>query len=125
SNDNGKKSKAVPLHIVWNSAQDRMLIVGEGKLPAKAGVAFAHTRVHYVDRNEEGAGRKVSAALSQIAGTGNEKMDERLKTAFLMRNMLDSLPEQEKASLGDLLVRRDVKCFLPHYIVKPSKSALG
>jgi hypothetical protein len=102
-----------------------MLIVGEGKLPAKAGVAFAHTRVHYVDRNEEGASRKVSAALSQIVGTGNEKMDERLKTAFLMRNMLDSLPDQEKSSLGDLLVRRDVKCFLPHYIIKPSKSALG
>jgi hypothetical protein len=34
--------------------------------------------------------------------------------------MLDSLPEQETASLGDLLVRRDVKCFLPAYAVKPA-----
>lgn len=117
-NDNGSKSQ--PLHIIWNTAQDRLLIVGEGKLPARVKASFANTKVQYVDRNEENAGRKAEAALYAVVGNNDTKLGDKLKTAFLMRNMLDSLPEQEAANLGDLLVRRDVKCFLPAYAVKPA-----
>jgi hypothetical protein len=126
SNDNGKgKAQTVPLHVVWNSAADKLLVVGEGKLPAKIGLAFANSRVTYIDRSEEGAARKAGAALFGIAG-GDAKVADRLKTAFLMRNMLDAVDEQDKTGLEDLLVRRDVKCFLPHYIVKPApRNAIG
>ena len=117
-NDNGGKSQS--LHIIWNTAQDRMMIVGEGKLPARIKASFANTKVQYVDRNEDNAGRKAEAALYAVVGNNDTKLGDKLKTAFLMRNMLDSLPEQETATLSDLLVRRDVKCFLPAYAVKPA-----
>jgi hypothetical protein len=120
SNDNGRKAQAVPLHIVWNSAQDRLLIVGEGKLPARVTAAFSHSRVQYVDRADADAQQKTATALTMVLGAPDEKLADRLKTAFLMRNMLDSLPDQEQAGLADLLVRRDVRCFLPRYAVKPA-----
>lgn len=122
SNDNGKKARAVPLHIIWNETQERMMIVGEGKLPQKVATAFGHTRVQYIDRTDSDAAHKATGALALVAGGNDEKVRERLKTAFLMRNMLDDLAEQEKTSLPDLLVRADVKCFLPRFLVKPARA---
>lgn len=120
SNDNGRKS--TPLHIVWNQAQDRVLIVGDGALPVRIKASFTNTGVQYVDRNDQQALRKAETALRAVAGNAanDAKLADSLKMAFLLRNGLDSIDEQEKASLAELLVRRDLKCFLPHYVVKPA-----
>jgi hypothetical protein len=120
ANQNGKTAQA--LHIVWNNAHDRVLIVGEGSLPRQVRASFANTRVQYVDRNDRNAVNKAEVALNAVVGNGlaDEKLADRLKTAFLMRNGLDSIAEQEKTGLAELLVRRDVKTFLPNYAVKPA-----
>lgn len=119
SNDNGGEARAVPLHLVWNRAQDKLLIVGDGELPARVKFAFEHSNVRYVNRNDKGATRQVETALGAVLGMNAGKLGDRLKTAFMMRNMLDSVTAQEQASLSSLLARRDTKCFLPNYVLKP------
>lgn len=119
-NDNGTKAQS--LHLVWNKAQDRLLVVGDGALPARVKASFANTNVQYVDRADQQAARKTEAALRVVVGNGmaDAKLADRLKTAFLLRNGLDSVEEQEAQGLAELLVRRDLKPFIANYAVKPA-----
>jgi len=115
----GKQTpKAVPLHLVWNRAQDKLLVVGEGKVTPDLKKAFNYSRTVYVDRLEADADKRIASALNGIVGVNNSKMDELLKGAFLMRNMMPSAQDEEQSALGKLMASRGVNCYLPHYLVK-------
>ena len=107
----------VPLHIVWNRTADRVLVVGEGSIGARLRTAFVNSRLTYIDRADTHAGRQARQALTHLLDAENERQESLIKNAFLMRNMLDSRKDEKTLSLTEILVRRDIKTFLPHYLM--------
>jgi hypothetical protein len=111
-------AKAVPLHVLYNSKSDRIVIVGEGALDKEMRKAFTLSRVTYIDRLEKEAGRKADNALSILLTEEGRKYAPTLKNAFLMRNMMPTSDQEQAASLGQLMTERNAECFLPHYLVR-------
>jgi hypothetical protein len=111
-------AKAVPLHVLWNSKTDRLLVVGEGAIGKEMRKAFSLARVTYVDRLEKDADKKANAALGAVLSEEGRKHAPTLKNAFLMRNMMASSDQEQAASLAQLMTERDAECFLPHYLVR-------
>lgn len=115
--EGGGAARPVLLHLVWNKPDDRLLIVGEGALGKDLRTAFNNSGTSYVDRLDEGAARKIEPALTAVLGTKDKKLRDAVKGAFLARNMLGSGQDESGNQAGALLVRRDVQCYLPHYLV--------
>ena len=100
---------------MWNRKNDRLLVVGTGAAAPDLKRAFNSLGAVYVDRQDREAAPKVHAALGRLMGADRDKREGLLKNAFLMRATLGTTEEDEKSSLGDLLIRRDTKVFLPVY----------
>lgn len=107
-----------PLHIIWNRVQDRVLVVGN-RISAGLSALFNHRGVMFIDRDEKGSDIKAKAALVRAIGATQEDM-ERLKSAFLLRNMMDDPGEEKTAGLEKILVSKSVTAVLPNYIINRS-----
>jgi hypothetical protein len=116
-------AKAVPLHVLYNSKSDRIVIVGEGALDKQMRKAFTLSRVTYIDRLEKDAAKKADNALSVLLTEEGKKYAPTLKNAFLMRNMMPTSDQEQAASLGQLMTERSAECFLPHYLVRRNPAA--
>lgn len=116
----GDQVKAVPLHIIWNSRADSVLVVGEGEMSSSLKNAFRASNLYYVDRSEKSAKAQTKAALSRVLGGEVQKLENQVRNAILMRNMLDDAEAEKGSALGELLARKDLRCFLPQYAVKAS-----
>ncbi len=110
------KTKPVPLHIVWNSKADKLLVVGDGAIDPDLKRAFNMSNAVYIDRAEQGAVKKIETALKRVVSGKNSRDGNFLKAAFLMRNTLGSLEKEEKVSLQELMVNKEIKSLWPHYI---------
>lgn len=122
---NEDKAQASPLHLVWNRQAKKLLVVGEGALAPELRRAFNGASASYVDRLDAEAASKVEKALLRVAGAEARKQEKSLKNAFLMRVMLASEKDEEKAGFADLLVRRDSVAYLPLFVTKKPSSLPG
>ena len=120
----GDRAKAEPLHVVWNKHSGALLVVGDSDIAPDLRKIFNRTQVSYISRNELDAPVKTAKALQRVLGAeGAEAGEGYIKRAFLLRATSGFLDRDEAATLSDLLVRRDVKPFLPVYLVDTAKPA--
>ncbi len=108
----------VPLHVIWNKQADRVMIVGEGEACPVLKEAFRASRLFYVDRTAPEPEANAKRALIQVLHGEAGKVEAALKDAFLLRNTMPDQGMESSMTLGALLVHKDLKCFLPHYVVK-------
>ncbi len=117
--DHSAAAKMVPLHIVWNKALDRVMVVGEGSVDESLKRAFNNARIAYVDKTRSGAENDFQSALSFVVGGSASLHGETIRKSFMMRNIfLDEGKYALSDSLGDMLLKREQDCFLPQYLVK-------
>ncbi|MGZ9098023.1 MAG: hypothetical protein ACXW30_06995 [Micavibrio sp.] len=109
-------AKASPLHILWNRDNDRIMIVGDHLRPSLTNI-FQHRGITFISRDDKNALSKIKAALPRVLGPTMAAEEVKLKTAFLMRNMMEDQGQEDTASLAELLVHKDVKNYLPNYIL--------
>ena len=114
------KDRSAPLHVVWNKACDRVLVVGQGAVAPDLRKAFSAARVVYVDSNEKDAVQKISAGLARVIGAAIGDQAKSIKAAFQMRAQLPSAKDDEKSTVGEFLARQDMQVFLPVYLLKPA-----
>ncbi|MBI2234369.1 MAG: hypothetical protein HYU57_05180, partial [Micavibrio aeruginosavorus] len=95
-----------------------ILVVGN-KISSGLSGLFNYCGVTFVSRDEKGADIKVKAALAKTIAATPEDM-ERLKAAFLLRNMLNDPAEEKAAGFEKMLVSREITAILPNYIISRS-----
>jgi hypothetical protein len=112
-------AKASPLHILWNRDNDRIMIVGDHLRPSLTNI-FQHRGITFINRDDKNALSKVKANLPRVLGATMAAEEGKLKTAFLMRNMMEDQAQEDNTSLAELLVHKDVKNYLPNYVLNRS-----
>lgn len=110
-----KTAQATPLHVIWNVAQDRALIIGN-HLDSGVANLFNYRGIIFVSRDDKDAEAKIKIALGKTMAVTPED-EKRLKAAFLLRNQMDDVEKEDAASLPALLSGAGVTATLPHYIL--------
>lgn len=123
--DDHDSTKELPLHVIWNKALDRVLVVGEGKLNQNLQRAFSDARVAYVDRSDDAAVEMLNNSYTFVMGTDAKSLEGTVRTAFMMRNKPGDAgnADNDNVSLKNLLLGKDTECFLPHYLVGKAPEA--
>lgn len=117
--DGAEGPEATPVHILWNRQSDQFVIVGSQLKPALTTV-FNHRGITFISREEKNAPARLHQALERVAGKLEEKDMRDLKNAFLLRNCIDDPKAEDEASLESLMLGRQTRAYLPHYILNRS-----
>jgi hypothetical protein len=120
----GDSGEDAPMHLIWNKVNDRLLVVGEGKLDSSISKSFKHNKTFYIDRTEAGAKEKVETLLPKVLSSNVNNNKSFLKNAFLLRNKTGSWEEDNTKSLAKLLVSKKVNNFLPQYVFKKENNLI-
>lgn len=110
------KVKTVPMHLVWNKRQDRLLVVGSGAIGKDLQGALRSARVAYINQDDKQSVRKLQTALAGVIGVGGAEKTSALRKAFLVRAAGKQQKEDDR-SLIALLMDKTLKPKLPQYIV--------
>lgn len=127
SDDKGA-AKSAPLHILWNKNFDRILVVGEGDISSGLKRAFNDARVFYVDSKTADAEKCLQNGIGYIFGKEDKSLRKAVSNAFLMRNRLPTNDDgkETEGNLEDILLQKNLDCFLPHYLVmKPQERKIA
>lgn len=106
-----------PLHMIWNTDEDALLVIGAGEISPALKHAFHNSRVLYVDRMSADADRELAGAMRNVLGAHQEDIEGHLKNAFLHRNALANPADEQDTNLNDLLLRQDLECVVPKYVM--------
>jgi len=109
-------NKSEALHVVWNRVSGALMVTGDADITPELRRVFKRTKAFYINRNDSDAPEKSARALEKVMGAEGEGIGSFLKTAFLMRAMLDKSQDEDKANLSSLLVSNDIKPYLPVYL---------
>lgn len=119
--NDGKAS--VPLHVIWNRASNRALIVGD-EIDHSLKESFSRRGITFVARNETNAELKVRVAFVKSMGIADAD-EGRLKSAFLLRNCLPSASAESTATLSQMLVGRETRTLNPNYILNHMRNPIA
>ncbi len=105
------KQGATALHVIWDTARDKALIVGD-VFDAKISKRLSQIGIEYVDRTSADAEPRIKHAIEQFTQGPREMYRDALKGAFLLRN---GNPEEWqkgwKSDMGKLM--KDVQNYPP------------
>lgn len=117
--DTANGPEATPVHILWNRERDEFVMIGDHLNPSLTTI-FNHRGITFISRHEPSAAAKLHKAMEKVTGKLDDKETQDLRNAFLLRNRMDDEVEEAKASLETLMLGRDVRPYLPHYILNRS-----
>lgn len=121
---NGKPAYT-KLHVVRNGKANKMLIVGDGDIPAELRSQLKRKGITYVDQNLPAA---ESTANAEIRSMMDVTQEAQVSAAFLMRNWRPKAEENNPVpSLAALLTKPGTSLMVPHFItsLNPEKEAGG
>lgn len=114
------QAEDLSVHIVRNNDRGKTLVVS-GEVSPRIEAIFKEAGITHVNRDEPNAASRVESALNDILRGTPEKTKERLKFAFLLRN-LDEENEKagisSEANLSELMVNKEIGTNAPKYVFK-------
>lgn len=116
---NLNKGKEANLHLIFNEATGKSIVVGE-KPNLSLSENFNACAVTFVDRAAADAEAQFNRALkSLLSNQDDARVAERdLCNAFMVRNEVPSAETQPTEHLADFILAKDTFCVLPQYILK-------
>jgi hypothetical protein len=113
----GENAKKAALHILFNRATQKGLIVG-GKIKQDMKDIFNDCGITYVERCDPRAEKILQRGLNQVVSSGDvSQADKTLKKAFLMRASVPALEQDADARFRDMLLAKQTELLIPQYIV--------